>query len=219
MKLIKYTKFLVMTLIGFYLLACSSAYRKAAPEMAEMDSISMRNDSFAKETYQFENDTLSPSALKAFELRAGQILQDAADYMQMLADPNIERPFKSQAKQMMLDVFADATNMIEINIASDAKPLKMEVTQLTDSLLSNQFPIKIEIQNVRVGKSLVQKKQGTYDGQLTFLQTVYRINKPENIRLNIYQMNVTISLKRVTKEFGSTTKEVWQVFLGNIETY
>jgi hypothetical protein len=219
MKLLKHTRLLMMTLIGSCLLSCSSAYRKAAPEMAAMDSISMRNDSFAKETYQFENDTLSASALKAFEIRAGQILLDVADYMQMLADPAIERPFKSQARQMMLDVFTDTTNTIEISTVANTKPSKMPVGQMIDSLLSNQFPIKIEIQNVRVAKTLVQTKHKTYAGQLTFLQTIYRINKPENIRQNSYQMNVAISLKRVTKEFGSTTKEVWQVFLRNIETY
>ena len=187
-----------------------------------MDSISLQGDSAAKQEmetiYQFENDTLSPAALRAFEVRAAQMLQDVADYIQLLSDPSIEHSFKIQAKQMMLDVFTEPGNTVDFSASANEQSLKMEIGQFADSLLTGRLPVvKIELKNVQPSQNLQFTRHKIYEGQLTFQQTTYRIYKPGNIRLNGYRMKADITLKRVTKEFGSTTKDVWKVFLGNIE--
>jgi hypothetical protein len=208
-------KILLGTLMVSGLLSCSSGLRKEAriDDIAKKDSFAMANA-----TYEFENDSLSAASLKAFEMRAKQKLHDVADYIQMLSDHALDKSFRMQAKQMMLDVFWDASSMISLDTSSVLKPTKFEISNFVDDMLASRFPkLKVEISKVKTLYGLKRKDKDTYEGQLTYWQTVYRIDPTKKVKLNEHKMNANILLTRIRKTFGTSTKEIWIVFVGDTE--
>jgi hypothetical protein len=217
MILIKQLVIFMLALIAFSLLSCSSSGHKMAMEASQQDSIGLK-DSIAVKTYEFEKDSLSASSLKAFELRAIQKLYDVADYIQILSDRSIDKSFRIQAKQMMFDVFSDASNTISFSDNPEGSLERISISDFLDKMLASQFPkLKMEINQVKTVQGLQRKDKDTYNGQLTFHQATYRIDPTRKVKLNEHQMKANISLARITKTFGTTTKEVWIVFLGNTE--
>jgi hypothetical protein len=218
MILIKQLVMWMMALIAFSLLSCSSSGHKMAMEASQQDSIGLKDSIAAVKTYEFEKDSLSASSLKAFELRAIQKLYDVADYIQILSDRSIDKSFRIQAKQMMFDVFSDASNTISFSSNPEESLEKISISDFLDKMLASQFPkLKMEINQVKTVQGLQRKDKDTYEGQLTFHQVTYRIDPTRKVKLNEHQMKANISLARITKTFGTTTKEVWIVFLGNTE--
>ena len=167
---------------------------------------------------EFENDTLSLASLKAFEVRASQKLKDVYDYAQIILDPSIEKSFKNQAKQMMLALFDNEGTTIEITLNENEKPQAIPIKNFINNLLNTNSPKPIfDIKDIKPSKEIRKyNKDNAYRGQLTFLQTIYRTDNSKPVIIQFGKMTASYFIIRVKKEFGASTKEVWEVLLGNI---
>lgn len=170
---------------------------------------------FVNSGFEFEGDTLSPERLKAFEVRASQKLKDLYDYFRMMLDTSIEKSFKLQAKQMMLALFESPESSIETTLNEVERPQKMTVSDFVNKLTSpSAINLKLVIENIRSNAEI--KKGNIYKGELTYTQTVYRIEGSNPFIILHGATKVNYVIKRIKKQFGNTQKEVWEVLLGDI---
>ncbi len=192
------------------LLSCKAGNQEAyqdyaLEEAATSDSISL------EETFQ--SDSLSEANLRAFENRAIQKLHDVMDLIEILSNPKNESSFRTQAKTMLLENFENpANNQISL-ILPDIKPFRLTVSQFADTLLNNGFlPLKLKISESSVKQPLTLADKNKYQGIIYFqmeptanVKTLY----PKDVMVNIV-------LKKATKDFGGSFRDVWEVFLGDV---
>lgn len=213
MKVLKNIVFYLLTLTGLIFTGCGQANHERSPE-AIINSI--KADSMMISGFEFEKDSLSDSSLRAFEVRAAQKLRDVADLIQIMSDTSIEQSFREQAKQMMISTFLKGANTITFK-SDDNRTEKLTITQLTDSLLANTDPkLEVEVTGIESQQNLQRKKAYTYEGSLSFNQSIYQ-RRNGSLKLTKHNMKISIVVKRIVKKFGTSSKEVWEVLLGNVE--
>jgi hypothetical protein len=196
--------------IVLLLLSCKAGNREAyqdyaLEEEATADSISLQET--------FQSDSLSEANLRAFDNRAIQKLHDVIDLIEILSEPKNEIAFRLQAKTMLLENFENPEeNKISL-ILPDIKPFHYSLEQFSDSLMNNKFvTLKLKVMQTRVHRALVKSEDEYFRGTL-FLQL-----EPSFNHKTLYpkELSVEIILKKAKKDFGESTQEVWEVFLGNM---
>lgn len=201
--------FLIMTLV-IILLSCKAGNQETYQDYALLEESA--TDSISLEE-TFQSDSLSETNLRAFENRAIQKLHDVMDLIEILSEPKNEGTFRIQAKTMLLENFENPDkNQISL-ILPDIKPFKYSVAQFADTLLNNRFlPLKLKILESSVKQPLTLVDKNKYQGVIYFqmeptanFKTLY----PKDVIVNIV-------LKKVTKDFGGSSQEVWEVFLGDV---
>ncbi len=199
----------LLMVILLLLLSCKAGNREASQDYAFKEE-STSNISL-QETFQ--SDSLSDVNLRAFENRAIQKLHDVMDLIEILSDSMQENTFRSQAKVMLLENFENADdNQISL-ILPDIKPFQYSVSRFADTLLHNRFlPLKLKMVDATIKKPLSLQNNNTYQG------TIFFILEPTANRQTLYpkELTATIILKKTTKTFGDTVREVWEVFLGDV---
>jgi hypothetical protein len=190
------------------LLSCKSARPEMAADSTQLETVA---DSFSLEE-TFQADSLSPSNLRAFENRAVQKLHDAMDLIEILSNPNNDDAFRAQAKSMLLENFESNKNEISL-VLPDIEPFRYTISQFADSLTDNRFlPLKLRLADSNIHEPLASKGDNQLKGMIYFsLEPTanYKTLYPKD-------MEVEIVLKKIPKDFGTTTKEVWEVFLGDL---
>lgn len=214
MKIKNLIRYCLIAWSGLLLFGCGASPNQRAQESIKAskmrDSISV--------AMEFEKDSLSETTLEAFEKRATQKLEDAADYIQILSDSSIDRSFRLQARQMLIAVFEKKTNTIPFDLSGKGELKKLNTLQFADSLLSDRYSrLKVEIADIETLKALSLKGKKTYEGVLSFTQKVYHYQQDTPIKLSKYNMEVVIVVKRTTKRFGTSTKKIWEVLLRDIK--
>lgn len=201
---------LLLITVTVLLLSCKSgnqeAYRDYALEEATTaDSISLQET--------FQSDSLSEANLRAFEDRAIQKLHDVMDLIEILSNPKNDSTFRSQAKTMLLGNFENLDkNRISL-ILPDINPFRFTVSQFADSLLNNGFlPLKLKILESSVKRPLTLMAKNKYQGTIYF-----QMESTANFKtLYPKDLIVNIVLKKAAKDFGGSSRDVWEVFLSDV---
>lgn len=183
-------------------------------EMYQDESGYAADSTQVESSYNFESDTVSVSYLHAFETRALQKLHDVTDLVQILANDTTEQSFRLQAKTMMIENFGNQENTIVLPLP-DSKTLRLTISQFADSLLANQYSrlkLKITKSGIKDALAVSTENEDEYTGTIFFVLNISQDNKT----LYPKDMTVQIQLKKKQKDFGGTTREVWEVFLGDI---
>jgi hypothetical protein len=165
-----------------------------------------------KEIINLDIDSLSVNHTKAFEQRAIQKLQDLKDYIEILSDPQIDTVFKNQASEMAGDLFSSKDNNIAFPLIenSDIEPLKIDSFFIT--LKNSAYgKLTLEIHNTSVINKIEKLGNSEYNGAIQFRLFVLTGQKTYKM-----DMRCKIIVKKVKKEFGKESKQVWEVFLGDI---
>lgn len=201
---------LLLTIVFVMLLSCKAGNREAYKDYALEDETETCGI-LLHETFQ--SDSVSEANLRAFEKRAIQKLHDVMDLIEILSDQKTEPTFRKQAKSMLLENFKNPDeNRISL-ILPDIKPFRYTVSQFADTLLNNGFlPLKLKIleSSVKRPLSIVDKNK--------YLGTIYFQMEPTANFKTLYPKDVMVNivLKKVTKDFGGSSQEVWEVFLGDV---
>lgn len=203
-----YSLFLITVIV--LLLSCKAGNQEAYQDYALEDEAAADSISL-QETFQ--SDSLSEANLRAFEDRAIQKLHDVMDLIEILSNPKNESTFRSQAKTMLLGNFENPDNNRISLILPDINPFRLTVSQFADTLLNNGFlPLKLKILESSVKQPLTVVDKNKYQGIIYFqmeptanFKTLY----PKDVMVNIV-------LKKAAKDFGGSSRDVWEVFLGEV---
>ena len=199
----------LLMVILLLLLSCKAGNRETSQDYAFKEE-STSNISL-QETFQ--SDSLSDVNLRAFENRAIQKLHDVMDLIEILSDSMQENTFRIQAKAMLLENFENPDKNLISLILPDIKPFRFTVSQFADTLLNNGFlPLKFKIQESTVKRPLASVGKDRYQGTIFFQvepTTNFKTLYPKDVMVNV-------ALKKITKDFGDSSQDVWEVFLGDV---
>lgn len=165
---------------------------------------------------EFVNEELTSETLNAFEKRAVQKLNDLTDYLNIYANPDLDKQFRMQAKEMVRELF---------NSESDIQNFYIELELVEDTTnrilynlsLKNEDFYKTVIDSIIVTENFRRQTLSKYEGELRFSQKVFRILPNDTILMGSFLRHSEIITIKTEKEFGSETQTVWEVYLGAIK--
>lgn len=165
---------------------------------------------------EFVNEELRPETLNAFEIRALQKLNDLTDYLNIYANPDLDKQFRMQAKQMVRESFYsefDIQNFyMELELVEDTT-----IQILYNSSFKNKGFYKTEFDSIIISQNFQRQTFSQYKGELQFLQKEFRITRTDSILIRTTIRYSGIIAQKTEKEFGSEIQPVWEVFLGEIK--
>lgn len=198
----------VLSMAFVVLLSCKSARPEMTADSTQLETVA---DSFSLEE-TFQADSLSASNLRAFENRAVQKLHDVMDLIEIMSNPDNDKAFRAQAKAMLLGNFENDRNEISL-VLPDVEPFQYTIAQFADSLTDNRFlPLKLRLTGSNIHEPLSLQDDNAYKGMIYFSLEPTANNKT----LYPKDMEAEIVLKKIHKDFGGATREVWEVFLGDL---
>jgi hypothetical protein len=167
---------------------------------------------------EFESDDLSKKSLRAFEIRAKQELVDFSDYLGIYSDKNLDESFKTQARQMILDMFfADSVRInSQLMNGQDGRNIPMAEFLNLDSA-SGCNSLDFIFDSIDVAGPLRRVDELNYKGSLTFSRLVKACSATDTLTTGIVKLKADIYASKVYKAFGTDTLQVWSVFLGEIK--
>jgi len=159
----------------------------------------------------FEQESVNLMQLDAFEIRGAQKLSDLADYLEYISDDKINEAFRLQAKQLALDLFV--TSDVAFKYCEAGKVIDTTIEKYLSYLLQQkEGKTQFEFLNIKkIGESVKNE-----DGNYTWLvQFVEKQNK-DKVALSRAVVTINVSLQKVAKKFGTDTKWIWEVLLGEV---
>jgi hypothetical protein len=206
---IKYIGMFLASVMVIVIVSCGPTDREANGH----DSAS---DQFI-EILNLQNDSLTVRNIKAFEQRAIQKLQDLKDYFEILSDSTIEDTFKKQALDMVRGLFASGDNTITFKLRENQEIKALKVDTFFISLQNDKYGVlTLQFYNVSITNTIKKLDESEYKGVIRFRLFVFEKQGKTKALLNKANMQCDIIAKKVKKKFGNETKQIWEVFLGNI---
>jgi hypothetical protein len=203
----------LMVYVGIVLIACG-------PSMSEKENGKFTGEDSTlsqKKRIDMESDFLSDKNKKAFEQRAIQKLEDLKDYFEILSNSKIDSAFRNQAIAMALALFASNENTISLNLFENNEIPVQKVGSFFISLQNDgNGLLSFEIHDVTVVNRIKQLNDSEYEGAIKF--KLFVLTKQENSEKVNHKMDMQCKIiaKKIQKEFGKESKQVWEVFLGDI---
>jgi hypothetical protein len=164
---------------------------------------------------EFESDVLTEKSLNAYEIKAKQKLVDLSDYLNLYTVKSVDGTFKTQARQMIQDLFV--SDRISINGLLLNNPGKKDI--LISDFLALKFDyslINLKFDSIQIYKPLQRINDNNYFGSLRFLRYLQAEKSRESLTAEPIKMDVDITVSKVRKAFGNDTLQVWNLYLGNI---
>jgi hypothetical protein len=180
----------ISALILFYFLACGKSCdnQEKSDKYHEQIKISAETDSLRS---AFGTDTLSNSSLLAYMETAKQKFYDFNDYLHIVADTNVARPFRDKAREMISNLFIAGT----------------EPTKITNAFGLDSVGLKGAFQRIN---------DSVYQGRLAYSFRTHQ-QPGKNIIISHETGTITVFLVKCDKNFGKEKFRVWNVFLGKME--
>jgi len=166
---------------------------------------------------QFDADFLSEASLHEHGKAAKQKLADFADYLRILADSSLLRPYREKAGEMISNLFMSDTVRIKIISGHGRKDHEYSIGQLVQSGLQNElFISRILFDSVQVSRPFTPTGPDSYSAVLSFTEKILDRRDSTAAEASISrQINALIT--REYKIFASDTLSVWVLHLGKIE--
>lgn len=198
--------------LTWLLISCAAEVDRSDESASDFTDSSFLIEEFSN----LEVDNLSDNNIVAFEQRAMQKLEDFSDFLAILSDTTIDSEFKKQAALMAVEIFINTENTISFSLSDDLSADEQTIEAFLLELQNGKLGIlSIEIQNVSTFQKMKQSNNQEYKGLMKLELSI--ANKRETqIKKNTVQLECEVMAKKVDKEFGNTSKMVWEVFLGDI---
>lgn len=198
--------------LTWLLISCAAEVDRSDESASDFTDSSFLIEEFSN----LEVDNLSDNNIVAFEQRAMQKLEDFSDFLAILSDTTIDSEFKKQAALMAVEIFINTENTISFSLSDDLSADEQTIEAFLLELQNGKLGIlSIEIQNVSTSQKMKQSNNQEYKGLMKLELSI--ANKRETqIKKNTVQLECEVMAKKVDKEFGNTSKMVWEVFLGDI---
>lgn len=172
-----------------------------------------------------KSDNLSRANLSIYEEQAVLKWQDVLDYLAIVGSQKYNLELRETALEAILSNFdknakLPCTWLIEPK--EKAAKNKQELCRAQDvfqELLKRpSYELELRIEGIKVQQNLHKISKDTYQGELVYQQQV-KTKKNKNIETfkegKEEQIRIQFLLKRMDKQFGTTTEVVWEIkFLG-----
>jgi hypothetical protein len=185
-----------------------NAMREEAQAASAKDSI----------TDAFASDTLTSSALRAFEATARLKLYDLDDYLGILSDSTTSEVFKTKVGEMIAELFISRDIQIQLSYPGCRKSNANVLRQLRLSGFERiDLSPGIMFDSVCVGKQLQRVDDTLYSGKLrTWFQCAESVTTAGKAKHGEDKIIDIFVVKR-EKVFGNKSFKVWTVLLGDIK--
>ena len=176
----------------------------ASAQSAMPDAASMEN--------RFTEETLNTIQLQAFHQRAQQKLQDFADLSSIISDPQYDLSLRKASIPMAFRLFESKTSLIRYYDFRLQEVKLIPLNAYLDTLLTSQSKIQFDFTILSESTPLIREQEHFWS--ITFLQSQKTVigNYPS------LKTTINILLKKKEKKFGTQTKFIWEVLLGDIDS-
>lgn len=156
-----------------------------------------------KETRKGLQTSFSVPILTAYQESAQSKILDLYQYLQLLSDTAVSATLKKEIEENIYSLFKSKDVLVPNMFMPNKNAIKLS-TFIEE--VKNQPLVKFKVIGVENGQIFIDNWQMAY--------TIEVLNKDVKYQLPVTQ---TVYLTKEIKAFGSTTKEVWQMHLGEIE--
>lgn len=140
----------------------------------------------------FQADFLDEESLVAFTQKAKQKLKDYSEYMNIINDSSSDSAFRMQALSMTNALFYRNTGPTEF------------------------FPGQVmTIDSIWLIEPMHFSEEINYAGIIGFREKIMQKSEQDSITCSYSVKKMEIVVVKSTKQFGSDTLRIWQVYLGN----
>ncbi len=219
MRIIQHIQYLVvLLLITAFSCSSGSTYELSKEYGAAPNILTTEERSEKTLDYEFEKENISDLGLQAFEKRASEKIKDFVDYLELISDHSIDSIFKFQAETMLLSLFENKNTALIIKNKTSKKQRKNTITGFLEMLNDEKYSKPdLQVKNIRITRHLSPQKPGLYSGLIEFSLTVSPPKKGKSvIPGGNYISTGNIMVKKINKTFGNTSKQTWEVLLGDI---
>lgn len=182
------------------LVACSQANQESKQMPSDVGSVEEMAPMNQPLDQSLVLDSLSTDQLQAMEELATQKVRDLAGFFQLAADPKADPAFRQQAAELARELLVEgATIQLKDQVLAD--------DSLTDALLADGTTVADwALTNVQLNNSFHVQGEGMYVSDVSFQQGATAQSRKAILRL-----------EKRKKQFGSTTKTLWEVRIERIE--
>lgn len=173
--------------------------------------------------------SLANYQLTNYEQQAVLKLQDVLDYITIVGSHKYNENMRFTALNSVLDNFMTnakaGCTWLPVKASDDPKTLRRKtlapkclVKKQLETLLNNgPYEFQINYTEIRIEKALKRQLDGSYKGQLTYVQAIKTKNQNGQLNQQLTErIPVDFVLKRIQKQFGTTTEEVWEIFFVDV---
>ncbi|MFC4739890.1 hypothetical protein ACFO3U_07775 [Flavobacterium ponti] len=141
-------------------------------------------------------------AIKAYQESAVFKIEDYYDYLELYANASTSDTLQQQVKVAIYNLFVEAQPKVIDFTSSENKPIPLN--KLLDKIKKKNYTFNL----TKVENSIVAAD---------FWTTKYNLEINEGNQRCSIEVFSKVIFKPIEKQFGSTTKEVWTLFLGGME--
>jgi hypothetical protein len=208
--------FIFIAILAYLALSSKSCGSDEKDDAAKKDAELVKTKVSIKN--EFESDNLSKKSLKAFEVKAKQELVDFSDYLGICSDRKVDESFKSQARQMILDMFLSDSIMINSLLFNEQDGKNLLIEEFLDLNSSTAYnSMAFNFDSITVTRPLRRVDDLNYKGSLSFSRRLKACSSSDTVFTGTVRMEAEIFVSKFFKPFGTDTLQVWGVFLGEIK--
>ncbi|HAQ18646.1 MAG TPA: hypothetical protein DCR40_05340 [Prolixibacteraceae bacterium] len=205
--------YILVVIIGYLLLSSKSCDSGQQNSAAMHETELMRDMEDLKN--EFESDELTEKSLNAFEIKAKQKLVDLSDYLVIYTAKTIDESFRTQARQMIRDLFASENVRLNGLLLNESDRKGFLINDFLNKK-SGYNSIDLKFYSIRISESLHRINEMNYAGRLRFSRFLKAETSTDTLIIEPAKMEVEIFVSKVNKAFGNDTLQIWNVSLGNI---
>lgn len=168
----------------------------------------------------FESDYLTETTRIAYEVKAKQKLIDFSDYFTIYSDKSLDSLFREKTGEMMMHLFHQNKTKLEFMLNDSERRNRMNTKELLQKLQRSEFDVlQLKIDSIQTYKTLERINESAYMGELCFYQSVEGIRGNDTTLIDLTTMQCEFYVMKVMKNFGTESKKIWKVFLGDIKKF
>ena len=159
----------------------------------------------------FTQSELSVFELNAFKERGNQKLNDFVEHLNLLADIKLEQAIRESIVQSALQFFNNQESLIKTIVADKVTQSETIADYLNRLLKDKKNTTTFTVEQLPQNSSMQKDDNGDW-----FWDIQFQLLPTKATNGSAFFASVTIFLIKTEKKFGSQTKSIWQVFLGDI---
>ena len=155
----------------------------------------------------FKSEDLSQNQLKDFEARGLEKIEELSEIIDIIQDPKYDPVFIEKAKGMANSLFEEgACNFVYVDIDKDVEEWIIELSQ-------NESDAKFHLEKKA---KWLEKMEGNDNSYFGIASGKIEIQEVGNTA-KTYDCEIAVTLKKVKKDFGGQTIDVWETLLCEIK--
>lgn len=165
------------------------------------------NNKFDKPEHDLSKEILTRDDLIQYQKRAIQKVEEFYQYLEAIANAEHKDAVRDKAVQMAERQFEETAEVV-----SAGSKQKIH-DYLTACRAKNRFKVATEL---KMNDGFLLSLTRGYYGKVTVTYVLKNSKKPK-MKSKTYSEEITVTLKKKVKNFGTIKRAVWEVYLGEIQ--